>query len=259
MSTRTHRLTRTTGLALSTILAAGATLALATPAFASPLSSPNNSSGVSGTGTGPTLAELQAKGAAAISQREAQLTTLAGRLAAAPGCDAQGAVGAEISNDGPALRALGAKLAAAGETLAQARVDYAAIFTNYRVYLVVTPQASTTAACGHIEMVAAILTGDEATLGARVAAARSAGANMSGAQAALQDMAAKVADATAHGNQAYSTLASIVPDKGDKAIEASNAEAVVTAHADLVTAHADLSAAYQDARTVVAALKAVHP
>ena len=240
------------GLALCAALTAG----LAGPVLAAPSGASTNapSTATPATPTGRTLDEIKAAGAAAISQREAQLTKLSGRLSAAPSCDADGKIAGVIAADGPALTDLGTKLAGAS-TLADARRDFQSIFDDYRVYLVVTPQAYAAAACGRIERATATLTGDQAKLDTRVKDAAAGGADMTAAQAALADMGAKVADATAKGNHAAATLAALAPDHGDKTVMAANATAVDAAHTGLETAHADLTAATNDARTVVAALE----
>ena len=244
-----------TGLAVAGSLAlglAGPSIAGAAPA------SPTSTPAVPGAKAPATLESIKTAGAAAIAARETQLAKLAGRLSAAPNCDAAGTVSAEIAADGPALTTLGAKLAVDTD-LATARADFRAIFEQYRVYLVVTPQASVTSACGHIQTSVAKLDADAVTLSAKVDEAANGGADMSAARASLQDLAAKLADGTNLANHANATLAGLTPDKGDKAVEASNAAAVSAARQDLTTAHADLTAAVKDAKAVVSDLKAVAP
>jgi hypothetical protein len=206
------------------------------------------------TRSGAVLQQLQADGAKAIADREAQLQKLSSRLSGAPNCDSTGQVRAEITADEPALTALGTKLAG-DTTAADARTDFQSIFQDYRVYLVVTPQAYVTSACGHINQAATTLTNDESTLQARVQAAAAAGADMSAADAALQDLSAKLTSATNEADQANTTLAAIAPDKGDQTVAAANKTAVDQAHTDLTSAHGDLSSALDDAKAVVTALK----
>jgi len=233
---------------------AGITAGLALPASAAPVVT--KPTAASGAAAATALDQIKAAGAAAISQREAQLTKLAGRLSAAPSCDADGTIAGIIAADGPALAGIGTKLAA-DTTLVDAKADYQSIFDDYRVYLVVTPQAYAAAACGRIDVATTTLTADQAKLDTRVKAAAAGGADMTAAEAALTDMGTKIADATTKGDRAAASLAALVPDHGDKAVIGSNAAAVDAAHADLESAHADLTAATQDARTIIAALKAV--
>lgn len=238
-------------LATAVVGASALTCTLAAPATARP----SGPSGASGTAGGQALAAIQADGAAAIAVRESQLSTLASVLSSATTCDSGGKIAAVIAADAPALQTLGQKLAA-DTTLAQARLDHQAIFDQYRVYLVVTPQAFVSAACGHVQRAAASLTTDQQKLASRVSAAAAAGADMSSAQAALNDMSSRLRDAQTRADAAYTTLSTIVPDQRIASVEASNAAAVAAAHADLATARADLVAAVSDARTDVAALKA---
>jgi len=202
------------------------------------------------------LDDIKRDGAKAIADREAQLTKLAGRLSSAPNCDAGGKIAGEIASDGPALTTLGNKLASAA-TVVEARNDYKSIFDDYRIYLVVTPQAYVASACGHITQAAATLTKDESTLMTRVRAAEAGGADMSDAKAVLNDMTSQLADAATAGNRASATLTAINPDHGDKSIEASNKTAVENAKHDLDSAQANLTAALNDAHRVVADLKSV--
>ena len=247
-----HRLSR-----LGASLALGGIAALSlvgvtgvTAASASPTAPPTT-----GAAGGAALEQLKADGAEAIAVRQTQLTKLAGRLAASPGCDTTGAIAQVIAADGPALTALGAQLAA-DTTLPAAREHHQAIFQDYRVFAVVTPQASVTAACGHIHTVVTTLTADEAKLTERVDAAAAAGADMTAARASLADLHAKLEDANRQADAASSSIASIKPDRGDKAVAAANAAAIDDARRALTTAHDDLTAATKDARAVVAALKA---
>ncbi len=236
-------------------LTAGLTAGLAVPASASPaVTKPTVTNGAA---AGRTLDQIKAAGAAAIGQRQAQLTKLSDRLSAAPACDADGKIAGVIAADGPALTALGTKLAA-DTTLADAGKDFQSIFDDYRIYLVVTPQAYAAAACGRIERATATLTDDQAKLTTLVDAAAANGADMTAAEAALADMSTKIADAKTNGDQAAAALAALAPDHGDTSVIASNAAAVDAAHVQLETAHTDLTAAANDARTVVAALKALH-
>ncbi len=253
MNHRTRRLTlASTSLALSGLALAGLT-GLAAPSLAAP-APPTTSPAASAKGAAA-LEQLKADGAAAIAARQAQLTKLSGRLTAAPGCDVNGTIAGVVAADGPALTALGTKLAA-DTTVADARADHQAIFDQYRVYLVVTPQALVTSACGHIHTAVTTLDADAAKLTTRVQAAAAAGADMTAAEHALADLQARLTSATTHADTASTSIAAIAPDRGDKAVAATNAAAVDAARQDLTTAKDDLTTAAQDARAVVKELKA---
>jgi len=203
-----------------------------------------------------TLDEIKQQGANAIAERQAQLTKLAGRLGGAPTCDTSGTVAATIAADQSGLATLGTKLAA-DTTVPTARDDFNSIFQDFRVYLVVTPQAYATSACGHIQTAVTGLQKDAAALAAKVQAAANGGADTTAAQAALTDMNAQLADATAKANHASASLTAIGPDHGDKAVAASNKAAVDAAHDELEAAHTSLTAAVKDAHAVIDALKAI--
>ena len=241
-----HTLLRT----LAAVSLTGAVALAAGPAMAATGPSPS-------TNPPATLAQIQAAAAAAVNARETQLGKLSARLSAAPGCDNNGTVAGIIATDGPALTQLLATIDA-DTTVAAARVDYQAIFDYYRIYMLVSPQADTAAACGLILKADTHLTTDEATLSARVKAVEALGTPLPNADASLADMTAKLADGTAQANSAYSALSSLVPDRGNKAVQATNQAAVATAHGELETAHTDLVAALADARAVVADLNAIH-
>jgi len=250
MSIVKNRVVRT---ALGALLVGTATVAFAVPAFAATVSTTQTGpTTTTVTATPQTLAGIQAAGAAAIAQREGQLTKLGAALAAAASCDTHGVIATEISTDGPALTALGQQLAG-DMTIPAAKADFGTIFTTYRVYLVVTPQAYVTAACGHIQTASTKLTADQQKLTVLVAALP-AGATKTAAEASLADMTTQLTNATTQANEAAAALAGIVPDHGNKMIEASNAAAVNSAHGQLTTARDDMLAAVNDAKAVVADL-----
>ncbi len=248
---RTSALTR--GAAVLAV-AAGLTAGLAFPAAATPsVTKPN---AANGDGAARTLDGLKSTGAAAIAQRQAQLTKLAGRLGAASACDTGGKIAGVIAADGPALAQVGTKLAA-DTTLADAKRDFQSIFDDYRIYLVVTPQTYASAACGRIQRATATLTDDQAKLSTRVDTAAASGADMTAAKAELADMATRIAEAKTDGDQAAAMLVALAPDHGDAAVMSSNAAAVEDARVLLETARTALTAATASAHAVVSALKAL--
>jgi len=235
-----------TGTAWATTSPGGGT----TPSDGSPIVSTP-----AGASPATVLAAIQARGASAISERETQLQKLGTALTANPGCDTSQTVAGIVSADEPALTALGQQLAA-DTAVPQAKTDFAAIFQNYRVYLLVTPQVKVTVACGAIQKADATLTTVEQKLTTRVQQAATKGADMTSAEASLSDMTTQLSNATTEANDAYSAISGLVPDKGVQSVEQSNAQALQTAKGDLVTAKGDLKAALADAKAVVGDLKA---
>ncbi len=246
------RMTNRTSLKLAAtgMLMAGASMLGSSPAHAAEPTRPTPST----VKVPAALDQIKKEGAAAIDDREAQLAKLAGRLSQAPNCDSSGKIAGVISADQPALRELGAKLAA--DTNVPAAVKhFKSIFEDYRVYLVVTPQAYVTAACGHIQKAVTSLNDLHSKLDERVRQAEAGGADMSAAKAALSDMATKLSDASSRASSANSALEAIGPDHGDLAVAQSNWEAVSKARTDLTSAYGALKTAARDARTVLDALK----
>jgi len=257
-----HTSPRIVRTALGAILAGTTVIGLTGTAWATTSSLSTVPSDGSSTVTTPAgaspatiLAAIQAKGATAIKQREAQLQKLGTALAANPGCDTGQAVAGIVSADEPALTALGQQLAA-DTSVAQAKTDFASIIQDYRVYLLVTPQANVTLVCGTVQKADGVLTTVEQKLANRVQQAAAKGADMTSAEASLSDMTTQLSNATTQANAAYAGIVGLVPDKGVQSVEQSNAEALQTAKGDLVSARGDLKAALADAKAVVGDLKA---
>ena len=81
---------------------------------------------------------------------------------------------------------------------------------------------------------------------------------INGAQAALNDMGAKLSDATTHAKQASSSVADLQPDKGDQSVLSANFAALSKGRQDLHTAWSDLQTARRDAHTAIDDLKNLH-
>ena len=225
------------------------------PSTPAPSDSTPTVSTPAGAGPATVLAAIQAKGASAISQRESQLQKLRTAVGATPGCDTGGTVAGIITADEPALTALGVQLAAE-TTVPPAKADFTAIFQNYRIYLLVTPQANITVNCGRLLTADATLTTAEQKLAGLVQQAAAKGEDMTAAEASLADMTTQLSNGTTQANAAYAAIAGLVPDKGVTSVEQSNAQAIQTAHGDLGSAKGDLKAAFGDAKKVVGDLKA---
>ena len=230
-----------------TITAAGTAALAATIGLAAVTTS--TAGAVDRTGQGVETAKSEA--AAAIAKRQTQLDTLDGRLAAAPGCDAEGHVTGVISSDRGGLTALGGKIATDTDPTVLA-ADIRSIFQDFRVYAVVTPQANTAAACGHVTTAAATLTTDLGRAQAVITTAKAAGKDTAAAEAAATDMANQLAAADGPARQAAGAVASLEPDHGDHAVAAANATAVHQAHDQIVAAGKALRAAGSDLKQILA-------
>jgi hypothetical protein len=162
------------------------------------------------------------------------------------------ALQASLSAQVSTLTALQAKIDADTD-LPTLKTDVQSITKNYRVYMLVLPQARIAASADRVSTIV----GQMQTLGMKLEAriTASTSTNVTALQAAYTDMQAKVADATTQANAAVSATASLSPDNGDATIAASNTAAVKAARADIQTATADLKAARADISTVLQGLK----
>ena len=141
---------------------------------------------------------------------------------------------------------------AAANSTTSLKADIQSITKAYRVYMLIIPQGNIEAAADRVLTVAATLTDLSTKLQARIA---SSTVNTSGAQAALTDMNAKIADANTQANAANSEVASLVPDNGVQTVMQSNTAALKDARSKIQAAQKDLIAAQKDASTIVKDLR----
>lgn len=130
------------------------------------------------------------------------------------------------------------------------KADIASITKTYRVFALIIPQGSIEAAVDRILTIVNTMTDLSTKFQARIAAAPTT-ANVTGAQAALADMNAKIADATAQANAANNEVVSLQPDNGVSAVMQSNTAALKDARSKIQAAQQDLTAAQKDAVTIV--------
>jgi hypothetical protein len=196
------------------------------------------------------LERARAEAAAAIERRQGQLDVLDGRLAGSGQCDPAGTVAGIIGADRAGLAQLGDKIAGDADAATLA-ADARSIYTDFRVYAVVTPQANVTAACGHVKAAGDELTGALARADHLVEVASSAGEDTSGAIASMADARRQIEAAVAGAQAASDALGTLGPDHGDPDVARSNAQVVEVAHGQLATAGTQLRAAATDLRAVL--------
>src|SRR4051794_31856586 len=201
------------------------------------------------------LTDLKARADEATKDRLTQLDTLSGRLnGAGADCGQNADVLGQLSNDNSGLQALDATIQ--GETDgAKAKGEYRSIFTDFRIYWLQTPKAHEVTACDRESKAGLTLTSLQQKIQGRVDEAKAKGYDISAAQAALDDMGAKLGDATTNAHKASSSVADLQPDKGDRSLLASNFSALTKGRQALHTAWTDLQAARHDARTAIDDLK----
>lgn len=136
-----HPTTRLGAAALTSAAAVAASLAVGTVGAAAAPSSTRGASSPSAKATPATLAQIQAKAAAAIGKRLASLNAAVSKVEGdkSLGSDT-GTLVSYLQQDITPLQALGAKIAA-DTSVSEARTDYQDIFLDYRVYALVLPAA----------------------------------------------------------------------------------------------------------------------
>jgi len=229
------------------VLAAGAALVAAAPAYAQTDPAPP-----------ARLTELKARADEAVKDRVGQLDKLNGALnGAAADCGQNADVGSQLANDRTGLQQLDATIQAETDGK-KAVAEYHQIFTDFRIYWLQTPKTNEVVACDRTSKSDTTLTSLRQKIQARADEAKAKGYDVTKAQAALDDMGAKLTAATASAGQASSSVADLQPDKGDSSVLSSNLAALAKGRQDLHTAWTDLQAARHDARTAVDELKALH-
>jgi len=188
--------------------------------------------------TPQTLSGLQAKAAAAISLRTNDLNAAISKVNADPrlGSD-NAALVAYLQADSEPLEALGQKIA--GDTIeSSAAVDYATVFTNFRVLALVLPAAHISAAADQID----VTTVPELTALATKAASRVNPSNQAALQPLINDLQAQITAATnATAGVSASVLAYTPTDwNADHDLLAAGHSSVQSARHDIAKAQADL-------------------
>ncbi len=172
------------------------------------------------------LVVIRSKGAAEIAKRQVSLATTQAKLATmTTDCGFNAARAGEITATASGLAGLGGQLAATTD-LATAKALYGKIFTEYRVYLVVLPKAGKAMRCDHYVARIADFNADAAKLQTTIDAAKAGGADTTAAQALKDAGVATVA--ALNPTAAITPCMSLVPDKGDKTVQAANAAALVS-------------------------------
>ena len=230
------------------VILAATALTVAGPAWAA-APSPNDPQAPS------RLADLKAKADEAVKDRLTQLDKLTGRLnGAGADCGQNADVLGQLGADRTGLQSLDATIQAETDG-AKAMAEYRRIFTDFRIYWLQTPKTNEVVACDRAGKSDVTLTSLRQKIQARVDEAKAKGYDVTKAQAALDDMGAKLASATMSAKQASSSVADLHADKGNPSVLSSNFAALSKGRQDLHTAWTDLQAARRDARTAIDDLK----
>ena len=245
-----------TGVALAATLVLG-TAGVATAASPAPVAPGAPVGGPSGSGVcavqlaaikaGDTIADLRAFGDCEINRRFATLTATQAKVNASKfltSSDAAALTG-EISSTTAGLTSLKAKIDADTDVKVL-RADIVKIATDYRVYLLVVPQAALTMAADAVVASQTKFSELNTDLVAAIAKAKAAGKDTAAAQSDLDAMNASVAAAVALAQPVPGAVLPLTPAQynGGTAgpILKSSRTALGTARNDLQTALADAKA-----------------
>ena len=255
---------RSTAKAVATTAAIFAALSFSSPAFADDPSLPAVPSQTSadaiaeaGAPAAPAkLADIAAKGAAAIAKRQPSLGETSAKFGQqAQDCGFNGARVAEIGATSVSLAALGQQLAVATD-VAAARTLYGQIFTYNRVYLVVLPKAGKALRCDAYLGRIAEFNADAAKLQVDITTAAGKGVDTTAAQA--QKDAAVATVLGVNPQAAVTPCMALVPDRGDPAVAAANATALTGCDTQLDAAGTTLRAGRTMLTAARAALGSAH-
>lgn len=130
--------------------------------------------------------------------------------------------------------------------------DVGSITIDYRIYMLVIPQVSLMASADHKEWVYTDLTNVAADLQTKIDNLNDE-QKKAEAQAKLDDMKAKIADAKANADAAIAEIVNLAPDHGDVNVRKADKAAIADAQTKIMAAHTD----YVDARADVKAINAI--
>ncbi len=140
--------------------------------------------------------------------------------------------------------------------LTSLKSDVQSITNSYRIYMLVVPQGTITAAADRAMEVASSVQAIGVKLQARLTAAQSAGHDVTALQTDLSDMNAKASDAITQAQAAIAEVTALTPDNGSSTLAQANTAALKDARTKIQTAMKDLQAARKDAGTIVQGLRA---
>ena len=199
------------------------------------------------------LVVIRSNGSAEIAKRQGSLASNQAKLASQKAdCGFNAARAAEMTATSAGLTALGNQLAATTD-LPTARTLYGKIFTDFRVYLVVLPKAGKAMRCDNALESIAKFSESALKVQAEIDAAKAKGADTTAAQT-LKD-AAVASVAVLNPAAAITPCMGLLPDRGDKAIQAANAAALQSCDASLDSVFSSLKSARAKLEQARAALK----
>ncbi len=138
--------------------------------------------------------------------------------------------------------------------LATLKTDIQSVTQSYRIYALVMPQVHISVAADRMATIINMMVASGAKLQARINTAKSAGNDTTALETALQTLGTKLQSAQAHAQASVNLIAPLVPDQGDKTVQASNEAAIKNAQAEIKAGHADLVAARKEIGNIIKGL-----
>lgn len=139
--------------------------------------------------------------------------------------------------------------------LATLQTDVKSILSSYRVFALVIPRGHIISAADRavstLEQVSALAN----KLDARIAVEKAAGKDTTSLEALMNEVRAKISSAASEAQSAATTVASLVPDNGDKAGMDANAASLKKGRDFVKAATADLQTIKKDFTSIIKTLK----
>jgi len=196
------------------------------------------------------LSSIHSRGGQEISRRLSYLNNLLTQINNATHLTASDktALTSEINNEIASLTALQSTLASQ-TSLSSAKTNVQSMITEYRVFSLVIPKVRMIIYADNQQNNEAKLSTLSGKLETRIAAAKTAGTDVTSLQTKLDDMKSKISAAQALSSSVETGLLGITPDQYN-----ANKSILAPYHADLGTAHADNQVAYNDAKSIIEGL-----
>lgn len=197
------------------------------------------------------LQNIITKGDQEINRRLASLNTLTSKINAATkltGSD-KATLTNEVTSTISGLTSLKSKLDA-DTTIEAAKTDVQSIYSEYRVYALVTPKIHLIKVADDIQAVDMRLTTLASMLQSRIASDKTAGKDVSALQAKLDDMNSNISSAKAIASKIEAAVISLQPADYNSDHTLLSGDAV-----QLKTAHGNNQTAISDAKSIAASLK----
>lgn len=196
-----------------------------------------------------TLAADQAKVQVQLTDRVDQLDKLSGALSGSTWLTASDrtTLTTDLSNELSGIRSLQSTVAGA-TTCKEVLADARAMVVNYRVFVVMSPQVRLTITADSESGIAGLMARLEGPIQAAIAAAQTAGKNVTGAQAAFTDYKARIAAVQSSTSSMVATILAFTPASYPSCWSTflSDRTALQSGHSDLKAADADLHTLIHD-------------